>query len=242
VTALAGVQKTGRVAPRSRRHFDSGFFSMSGDIAMMQLATETSLPPSFRLYGAVVARANIWGHAAFAPGELSRILRDRSGDPCSDKVRRGAINALKSAKVVAPNSTSLCVVIDAHLNQRADRATRPCKESKHSQCDYLVWLSDYGYESSRDAWKGALAETTPGGAMLKLKRTTTTTTTTTVTRTIEEEVTGPAAVLLEAARTCSECGEPAIVRQGIHPVTGPWQRIFCMSGDGSHTEMLARAG
>ena len=137
---------------------------MSGDMAMMQLASETSLHPSFRLYGAVIARANKDGHAAFAPNELSAILVGRDGQPASDKKRRAAINSLKSAKVIAPNSTSLCIVIDAHLNQRADRSDRVCKEPAHARCDQLKWLSDYGYEPSPGYWRDLLSNSAPGEA------------------------------------------------------------------------------
>src|SRR5579859_546062 len=101
--------KTGTIVPHKKREtarwFPEGFYSLHGDNAMLEFAAAQPLPTPMKLYFLCSARANRWGHAAFEPGELGKLLN------CSPPTRRAAVSSLKSAQMIAPDSTPLCVVL-----------------------------------------------------------------------------------------------------------------------------------
>lgn len=163
---------------------------MVGDNALHQAALEESLPTSMRLVFEALARANVWGHAAFQPGEMGRAL-GRAGRPCSANTRKKAFETLKSGAIIAPESTSLCVVLNGGMVQRGDRARRPCKELHHADRDQRAWIAGAGWEPSPGYWRYLLDQ--GPGATVTLRRTITETETVTKSRTVTEELVMPAA-------------------------------------------------
>jgi hypothetical protein len=129
-----------------KRWFPEGFYSMQADKGLMEIATSTSLPTAMRLYFACAARANRWGHAPFMPGEMRRVLR------VSANTQKSAIQSLVSAKLAAPQSTAMCVALDAEAYRRGDRANRTCIEPGHVEQQKLMWVHSLGWEEYPGCW------------------------------------------------------------------------------------------
>lgn len=149
-----GKAKTGTIVARdgkrrpSTRYFQEGFYSLHGDRELLRMAGER-LPTAMRLWFLCSARANIWGHAAFEPSEMGRLLRvDR-------KTRTKALDSLRTGRCIAPESTPLCVVLNGAVYRRADRARSECREPAHSERRMLLWTPG-GWESEPGGWHAAL--------------------------------------------------------------------------------------
>lgn len=159
VTGLEPV--TGKVvapAPQQRqkrRYFPEGYYSMHADAEVLKLATNRRLPAATRLLFLCVARANVWGHASFRPpvgrkGEMLQLLG------CDGKTQNKALEALKAAQVIAPDSTIECVVLNALFHRRADRQRTLCAEPEHEGRRNLMWTGSDGWEEVPGEWQAIL--------------------------------------------------------------------------------------
>jgi hypothetical protein len=83
---------------------------------------------------------------------------------------RAAINSLKSGKVIAPESTRLCIVLSAAIVRRADKAYRPCIEPTHVDSQRRMWVAGIGWEPAEGHWQETVSN--PTTAALVAKRTT----------------------------------------------------------------------
>jgi hypothetical protein len=125
--------------------FEKGFFSMHNDLAVMDAAGQ-KLPTAMRLWFMCCARANRWNHAPFMPQEM----RDLLG--CSPNTMKSGLDSLKSARLVAPDSTPMCVVLAVEVYRRGDRANRTCIEVSHVDRQVNVWSQALGWEARQGAW------------------------------------------------------------------------------------------
>lgn len=129
-------------------HFATGFYHMNSDDELLDLAAiNTKAPMPWRVWDIASARGNIWGHAEFAPGELRGILG------MSSKRRdelNAAIGKLKAYGRVGPESTSQCIVLNAALYRRKDRARKHCTVHPGHETDF--WVRGYGW-APEDEWK-----------------------------------------------------------------------------------------
>jgi hypothetical protein len=192
MTTNSGKQVARRrpAKPAQRWFPDEGFYSMQADQAMAEMAGNRHLPTTWRLYGACAARANRWGHAGFYPGELDKVIG------CKDDTRRRAMQTLKSGKIIAPESTTLCIVLSALIFRRSGQVI-PCFEPKHRDCRDLMWVpsQDPPWERVPGEWHGQLQAGT-----VTLSRTTTKTRTVTETETETETAVIPAASFAPAGQ------------------------------------------
>ena len=117
----------------------------------MAIGEKSALPTAMKLYFICLARTNRWGHAPFIPGELGRLLGG-----VTPKTRKDAIKSLKYARIAAPESTSLCIVLNCELSRRADRATHTCIEPTHLDRQRFLWGSSFGWEDEPDAWHSTI--------------------------------------------------------------------------------------
>jgi hypothetical protein len=138
------VNKT--VAVRGK-YFPDGFYTMHSDNQLQDIAESTTLPTAMRLYFLAAARSNMWGHAPFGRKEICDILG------ISEPTRRKAIDSLRLGKVIAPESTHLCVALSAAVIRRGDRAYRTCIEPSHFDCQRLMWAAGFGWETSEGQWQ-----------------------------------------------------------------------------------------
>jgi hypothetical protein len=120
---------------------------MHSDKQLAGIAESTSLPPAMRLFMLASAKSNYWGHAPFGRKEICETLG------ISEPTRRAAIASLKSGKVIAPESTHLCLVLSAVVVRRADKAYRTCIEPTHVDCQRRMWVADNGWETSERQWQ-----------------------------------------------------------------------------------------
>lgn len=206
--------------PPARRFPDNSFFSLAGDAAMARMGTEKSLPVPMRLWAICVSRANVWGHAHFRPKELSETLGRVNED-----TRLKAIKTLKSARLIAPASDSLCIVLDAGTIRRGDRSTIAC--SRHPGLERRMWVAqmDPMWEPYDGAWQGMLDRGAEGQAMITAGQweeyevvTKTKTITTTTVETVETRRGGSGSAVViplpvQAARECFHpgCSDTATV-------------------------------
>jgi hypothetical protein len=149
---------------RRGKYFPEGFYSMHGDKQLADIAESTSLPPAMRLFMLASARSNYWGHAPFSSGEICTTLG------ISAPTRRAAIASLKSGKVIAPESTHLCLVLSAAVVRSADKAYKTCIEPTHVECQRRMWVAGIGWEDQERQWQQVVND--PGAAPVLAKRTT----------------------------------------------------------------------
>jgi hypothetical protein len=138
---------TGKTTARKGQYFTDGFYSMHSDQRLLDIAGSANLPTAMRLYFLAAARMNIWGHAPFKPREIRQILK------ISEPTKNKAIESLKTGKVIAPESTYLCIVLDAGVVRRADRATHTCIEPSHVDRQRLMWAAGFGWETREKQWQ-----------------------------------------------------------------------------------------
>lgn len=143
---MPGKELARRPPQAAKKWFPEGYFSMHADKALAEIGASTSLHADMRLFFLCASRANVWGHAAFMPGEMQRLLG------CSEKTRRRALQSLRSAKIAAPQSTPLCVVLSASVWRRGNRATQTCIDPSHLDRQRLMWVADYGWEEQPGEW------------------------------------------------------------------------------------------
>lgn len=169
---------TGAVARRppqaASKWFPEGYYSMHADKALERIGTSANLPTAMCLYFICASRANVWGHAAFMPGEMQDLLG------CTEKTRRKALQSLRSAKIAAQESTPLCVVLSAEAWRRGGKATQTCIEPSHVDRQRLMWATDYGWEEQPGEWHELVKQPHSHLLYADRKRRTTTTTTTVV--------------------------------------------------------------
>jgi hypothetical protein len=146
------------------KHFPEGRYTMHGDRQLLDIAESTTLPTAMRLFMLASAKSNYWGHSPFGSSEICGTLG------ISRQTRDKAFTSLKSAQVIAPESTRLCIVLSAAIVRRADRTYKTCIEPKHVDRQKLVWVAGIGWESRVGEWLEALND--PGRVPLIAKRTT----------------------------------------------------------------------
>jgi hypothetical protein len=152
----------------AKRHawFPTGNYSLAGDQALAELADSTALHAEFRLFLLCMSRMNVWGHASFKPNEVC----DTLGINRSTFTR--AKSSLKSAKMIAPESTARCLVVSAHIARRGGNGTKPCFEYNHDGRQSLMWIAGYGWERNPGEWHGVVTSANPAEAMRqKIERT-----------------------------------------------------------------------
>jgi hypothetical protein len=152
---------TTAVATRGK-YFPEGRYTMHGDKQLMDIAESTTLPTAMRLFMLASARSNYWGHAPFSRKEICETLG------ISEPTRRTAIDSLKSGKVIAPESTHLCIVLSAAIVRRADRTYKTCIERKHVDRQKLMWIGGEGWETRVGEWLEAIND--PARALMIAKR------------------------------------------------------------------------
>jgi hypothetical protein len=117
---------------------------------MEQFGLASPLNPDFRLYLLAVSRMNKWGHCPFRPGELLRLLN------VSRPTFRKAMRTLQSAKLIAPESTALCVALSSQAIRRNDRSEKRCAEPSHLDTQECMWVHGKGWEHKPGYWQGIL--------------------------------------------------------------------------------------
>ena len=156
---------------------------MHSDKELTDIAESTSLPTAMRLFMLASARSNYWGHAPFDSWEICKTLG------VSRPAMRSAIDSLKSGKVIAPESTRLCIVLSAAVVRRADKAYRPCIEPTHVDRQRRMWVAGVGWETSEGEWQAIVGN--PATAALVAKRTTRKRRVVEEVRTVEEVAVAP---------------------------------------------------
>lgn len=178
---------TRREIALARRKFPGGdsFYSLQADKAMLDIASSSNLPMPMRLYMLACSRANIWGHAPFLRGELGETLK------ANTNTLRRSRTALIKGKVIAPESTNLCIVLSHHAWTRSDSSMIRCSEPHHALRQELRWAAGWGWESEPGEWAKLVID--PRGAERYAQRITETTETVTTTKThrVTETVADP---------------------------------------------------
>jgi hypothetical protein len=129
---------------------------MHGDKQLLDIAESTTLPTAMRLFMLASAKSNYWGHSPFGSSEICDTLG------ISRQVRDKAFTSLKSARVIAPESSRLCVVLSAAIVRRADRTYKTCIEPKHVDRQKRVWVAGIGVGESRRRMGRAAERSRPG--------------------------------------------------------------------------------
>lgn len=211
VTRKGDSTKTGTIVPHKKRQatrwFPDSYYSMHGDAAMMEFAEAQPLPTPMRLFFLCSARANKWGHAAFKPGEMQKLLK------CSKPARLRAMASLQSAQLIAPQSTTLCVVLSGAAYRRGDRADKPCLEPGHEDRQKRQWIhyvEPDGWEPEPGYWHEKIndpaSEARTAELIAEHKTRTKTKTTVTVTETETETV--------ESVKLSGSAGLMSLARAG----------------------------
>lgn len=224
----------GRRNQNGKMWFPTGRYSMQGDdelIALAQLRPrkgEKGIPVFVRIMFAAMGRGNIWGHAAFAPGELARLIGLGNN---SRTIVKGGVQDLVKVGLAAPESTPRCVVLSAALYRRGDYSEVECQEPGHQDRSRRLWVSHLdpamgdGWEPNEGDYQGILnrGEGSRLAASRRRKVTEeeieTTTTTRTRRRVVEEEetvipmprmVSVPAGRMIPTQPQCCKpgCNEP----------------------------------
>jgi hypothetical protein len=152
---------------RNRDWFPSGCWSGLSDQRITGLMSEHPRLP-WELVMICASKSNRWGHARFNPGELEGLL----GLSVSGKGVYKLLRRLSEAGAIAPESTPLCVVLDASLYRRDDNRTWTCKEPKHADRRKQKWANfgGFGWEHHRNEWNDLIAEgLSPEDALAKIK-------------------------------------------------------------------------
>jgi hypothetical protein len=137
---------------------------MHSDEQLMDIAESTTLPTAMRLFMLASARSNYWGHAPFRKDDICDVLG------INRRTRLNAINSLISGKVIAPESTHLCLTLSAAVVRRGDKAYKTCIEPKHVDCQRRMWVAGIGWETSEGEWQATVSN--PSSAALVATRTT----------------------------------------------------------------------
>jgi hypothetical protein len=135
--------------------FDSPFH-MTADEAMVWEAVNAPKRVTIarRIELLAMARANFWGHASFAAGELAELLS------CGRTAITKAIKTLKEDRVIAPESCTQCVVLNSGIVRvtLANRQT-PCTVAAHRDLRKCHWVPRFGgWEPRQGLWDELLAE------------------------------------------------------------------------------------
>lgn len=138
---------------------------MHSDKELMGIAESTSLPTAMRLFMLASARSNYWGHAPFGNREICQTLG------ISGPTRRAAIRSLISGKVIAPESTHLCIALSAAVVRKADKAYRTCIEPKHVDRQRRMWVASIGWESSEGEWHATVNNPATAAAVVATRTT-----------------------------------------------------------------------
>jgi hypothetical protein len=136
---------------RRGKPFVKGFYSMHSDEQLMDIAESTTLPTAMRLFMLASARSNYWGHAPFGRDDICSLLG------INRRTRLNAINSLISGKVIAPESTNLCLVLSAAVVRRTDKAYQSCAEQKHADRQRRMWVAGIGWEAREGEWQAAVS-------------------------------------------------------------------------------------
>jgi len=171
---------SGEIAVRTKgrtikRYFPDSYYSLQADKELAAIGLSGSLPTASKLDYLCRARMNRWGHAPFEQGEMRVVLGG-----VTRATRNKALESLRRAKIIAPESTPLCVVLSSLVYRRADRMTTQCKEPGHAGMERLMWNHVTGWEEEPDYYQKMLDDPDGYAHVVKLIRTRTVTETETV--------------------------------------------------------------
>jgi hypothetical protein len=125
-------------------HFGGDSWHAGRDKDCEMKAKDFRVPRPLRAIEAAKSRANIWGHAAFRPGELADWLTDENGKPARNTVWR-AIKQAVAWGYLAPGSTAECLVLNRAYYTRGYGRAEGCFEAAHRDVRYLSWHAKLGW-------------------------------------------------------------------------------------------------
>lgn len=97
-------------------HSSDGIFARIYLRAIGTVAREkTTLSTDFRLFLLGLQRVSNKGHAPFKPGEISYLLKRRTGERYQDRYIRNQIKTLINAELLAPASNIRCLIYPEEL-------------------------------------------------------------------------------------------------------------------------------
>ncbi len=133
-----------------------GNYSLVADQGMWELATQPWLGTDTRLLCAAIAKANVYGHAAFKRSELREILRGPKDNPCAENTLKLNMNKLKSGQAISPYSTPHCVVLASNTFRKGGRLEVTCKEETHTGYELSHWVKGIGWEAAPGTYQDLL--------------------------------------------------------------------------------------
>ncbi len=138
------------------------FTAMSDDIGKVvaQAAGNRHMSIPWRLWELVLCRINNWGHAPFDPNELQMLACAAVGPSERRAVNRGLKILSENLGRISPDSTTLCVVVNADLWRRGAGKGKwddDCSEPAHRAYKRHTWSATRGWGASqRDAPTGTV--------------------------------------------------------------------------------------
>lgn len=101
---------------------------------------------AWRIWEVSIANCNNWGHAAFRPGELVRLVCGDNSDASAQAVRRGLKTLVEMGRIMprgeGDGSTMLCVMLNSKLVERAagkGKRLDLCSEPAHRDTREAPW-------------------------------------------------------------------------------------------------------
>ncbi|MEU1126559.1 hypothetical protein ABZ371_24080 [Streptomyces sp. NPDC005899] len=91
-----------------------------------RMAQDPAQTLHYRVHFAAIGWADRQGHAASEPGRLAALL-GKDGKRLSDQSTRNAVVRAKDLHLISPRSGAACLVLPAHLFQKAKGAPVPCR-------------------------------------------------------------------------------------------------------------------
>jgi len=135
---------------KQRIHLGTDTWHAGNDRDCEQKAKDLRVPRFLRVIEAAKSRANIWGHAAFRPGELADWLGDKKGTPDRTTVWRAIKQAVEYG-YLAPASTAECLVLNRAYYTRGRGRAEGCYEGSHAKVRYQQWHEQLGSGYGRRA-------------------------------------------------------------------------------------------
>jgi hypothetical protein len=138
---------------------------MQADKAIEEYAYCTTLPTAMRVNYACLARMNRWGHCPFMRGELRTMLG------VTVNTLKKSLESLRRGRLIAPQSSAMCVVFNAEAVRRNDRATHLCTEETHAGLQQCMWMRSSGWETGPGEWDGMINDAAARELLIKRTRT-----------------------------------------------------------------------
>lgn len=123
---------------------------------------KSTMPLSFRVWACCLAAVNNWGHAYFAPGELSRLVYGPDRNPITRGMRNTVCEKVRQFKaerwvaeesVITPDGPA-CIVMDFDICQRGagrgDVREHRCLVPGHAGYAFMHWSAEHGWSAGKD--------------------------------------------------------------------------------------------